>query len=42
MIIKLQSTDLERLGKDESSMEDICMSLGRGYGIDFAGELGYG
>jgi hypothetical protein len=41
MIIKLQPTVWEKLGKEGSSgEEDACTFLGRGNIIDFAGGLG--
>lgn len=37
MKINLQYTDPERLGKEEASREDTCISLERVKGIDFPG-----
>ena len=40
MIIKGQSTDLERLGKVEVLVGDACISLEKENKIDFANVLG--
>lgn len=39
MIPKLQTTDPERLGKEEDRIRDACISLGGGNRIDFMGRL---
>lgn len=42
MITKVQSVDLERLGKEEGSSDYAWLFLGRGNKIDFKGGLGAG